>query len=70
MRLKNKMVTIRLNLQSKQFFLGPKSPYKSLRNRARIFELLLSTSIDSKESIPPADVAWRAGTTTLFPLGS
>jgi hypothetical protein len=24
----------------------------------------------SKESIPPAYVAWRAGTTTLFLLGS
>jgi hypothetical protein len=26
--------------------------------------------VDSKESIPPAFVAWRAGTTTLFLLGS
>ncbi len=26
--------------------------------------------IDSKESIPPANVAWRASTTTLFLLGS
>jgi hypothetical protein len=26
--------------------------------------------IDSNESIPPAYVAWRAGTTTLFLLGS
>jgi hypothetical protein len=26
--------------------------------------------IDSKESIPPANVAWRGGTTTSFLLGS
>ncbi len=32
----------------------------------RIFKLLRSPWIDSKESIPPAYVAWRAGTTTLF----
>ncbi len=35
-----------------------------------IFKLLRSLGIDSKESIPPAYVAWRAGTTTLFLLGS
>jgi hypothetical protein len=29
-----------------------------------------SLGIDSKDSIPPAYVAWRAGTTTLFLLGS
>jgi hypothetical protein len=34
--------------------------------RARIFKLLRSPRIDSEESIPPAFVAWRAGTTTLF----
>ncbi len=34
--------------------------------RSRIFTRL---RIDSKESIPPAYVAWRAGTTTLFLLG-
>ncbi len=26
--------------------------------------------IDANESIPPAYVAWRSGTTTLFLLGS
>ncbi len=34
--------------------------------------LILSTfcnSVDSKESIPPAYVAWRAGTATLFLIG-
>ncbi len=39
-------------------------------NRARIFKLLRSTRIDSKDSIPPAYVAWRAGTTILFLLSS
>jgi hypothetical protein len=29
-----------------------------------------SLRIDSKEPIPPGCVAWRAGTTTLFLLGS
>jgi hypothetical protein len=38
--------------------------------RARICKRLRSPGIDSKESIPPAYVAWRAGTTTLFLLGS
>ncbi len=38
--------------------------------RDGIFELLSSPGIDSKESIPPAYVAWRAGTTTLYLLGS
>jgi hypothetical protein len=37
-------------------------------NRARIFKLLKSPRI--KEWIPPAYLAWRAGTTTLFLLGS
>ncbi len=39
-------------------------------NRARIFKLLRSRRIDSKESIPPSYVALQAGTTTLFLLGS
>jgi hypothetical protein len=39
-------------------------------SRAGILKLLRSPGIDSKESIPPAFVAWRAGTTTLFLLGS
>jgi hypothetical protein len=34
------------------------------------FKLLRSPGVNSKESIPPACVAWRAGTTTLFLLGS
>jgi hypothetical protein len=33
--------------------------------RARIFKLLWSAGIDSKEPIPPDFVAWRAGTITL-----
>ncbi len=39
-------------------------------NWARIFKRLWSPGIDSKEWIPPAYVAWRAGTITLFLLGS
>jgi hypothetical protein len=38
--------------------------------KARIFKRLWSPGIDSKELIPPAYVAWRAGTITLFLLGS
>jgi hypothetical protein len=38
--------------------------------RARIFKRLWSPGIDSKTSIPPAYVAWRAGTITLFLLGA
>ncbi len=38
-------------------------------SRKRIFKLLRSPRIDSK-SIPPGCVAWRAGTTNLFLLGS
>jgi hypothetical protein len=34
---------------------------------ARIFKLLRSPRIDSKEPIPPGCVAWRAGTTTPIP---
>ncbi len=39
-------------------------------SRAQIFKLLRSPRIDSKESSTPAYVAWRAGKTTLFLLGS
>ncbi len=35
-----------------------------------IFKLLWSPEIDSDESIAPTYVAWRAGTRTLFLLGS
>jgi hypothetical protein len=38
--------------------------------RARIFKHLCSPGIDAKASIPPAYVAWRAGTITLFLLGA
>ncbi len=38
--------------------------------RARIFKLLRSPGINSKESIPPAYVAWRTGAKALFLLGS
>jgi len=39
-------------------------------SRDGIIKLLKSPGIDSKESIPPANVAWRAGTTILILLGS
>ncbi len=38
--------------------------------RARTFKCLWGPGIDSKECIPPAYVAWRAGTKTLFLLGA
>jgi hypothetical protein len=38
--------------------------------RARIFKRLWSPGIGSKASIPPAYVAWRTGTITLFLLGA
>jgi hypothetical protein len=38
--------------------------------RARIFKRLWRPGIDSEELIPPAYAAWRAGTITLFLLGS
>ncbi len=38
--------------------------------RDGIVKPLGSRGIDSKESIPPAYVAWQAGTTTLIPLNS
>ncbi len=38
--------------------------------RSRTFECLWGPGIDSKEWILPAYVAWRAGTITLFLLGS
>jgi hypothetical protein len=44
-----------------------RSPYKA---RGGIFKYLWSPRIDPKESILPAYVAWRDGTTTLFLLGS
>jgi hypothetical protein len=43
-------------------------PFTSVQSKN--FKLLWSPGIDSKESIPPAYVAWPAGTTTLFLLGS
>jgi hypothetical protein len=39
-----------------------------LEIRAGIFKPLWSPGIDAQASIPPAYVAWRAGTITLFLL--
>jgi hypothetical protein len=36
-------------------------------HRDGIFKLLRSPGIDSKQSIPPASVAWRAGYDNLIP---
>jgi hypothetical protein len=38
--------------------------------RARTFKCLRGPGIDSKEWIPRAYVAWRAGTITLFLVGA
>ncbi len=46
----------------------PSLPGKTAR--ARIFKRLWSPEIDSRVLIPPSSVAWRAGTITLFLLGS
>ncbi len=40
------------------------------RIRAGIFKPLWSPGIDAKASTPPAYVAWRAGTITLFLVGA
>jgi hypothetical protein len=42
----------------------------SFYSRAGIFKPLWSPGIDTKASNPPAYVAWRAGTITLFLLGA
>jgi hypothetical protein len=39
------------------------------QEQSRIFKRSWSPGIDSKEWIPPAYVAWRASTITLFLLG-
>jgi hypothetical protein len=41
-----------------------------VRGSKMIFKRLWSPRIDSKASFPPAYVAWRAGTITLFLLGA
>jgi hypothetical protein len=48
----------------------PDTKQKNQVSRTRIFKRLWGLGIDSKELIPPAYVAWRAGTITLFLLGS
>ncbi len=39
-------------------------PFKRSEGRVRICKRLRSPGINSKESVPPAYVAWRAGTST------
>ncbi len=48
----------------------PKNEFRQPVAWARTFKCLCGTGIDSKEWIPPTYVAWRAGTITLFLLGS
>ncbi len=48
----------------------PVTPPPSYSSRDGIFKLLRNPGIDSKELIPPAFVACRAGTTILFLLSS
>jgi hypothetical protein len=43
---------------------------RKLTDQSPYFKRLWSPGIDSKEWIPPAYVPWRAGTITLFLLGS
>jgi hypothetical protein len=45
-------------------------PAQACQIRAGIFKPLWRPGIDAKASIPPAYVAWRAGTITLFLLGA
>jgi hypothetical protein len=48
-------------------------PLQGLKGAAAkdgIFKHLRSPQIDSEELIPPSYVAWQAGTTTLFLIGS
>ncbi len=44
--------------------------FSSLFYLRRYFKSLRNPEIDTKESIPPAYEAWRAGTTTLLLIGS
>ncbi len=55
--------------QGEKFVIKPFTIMK-VSSDARIFKLLRSPRIDSKEPIPPGCVAWRADTTTLYLLGS
>jgi hypothetical protein len=48
----------------------PASMPACIHTRAGIFKPLWSPGINAKASIPPAYVAWRAGTITLFLLGA
>ncbi len=47
-----------------------RTSYRSPRDQSPYFKRSWSPGIDSKEWIPPAYLAWRAGTLTLFLLGS
>ncbi len=53
-----------------RYYLPLMEDSEEMVNRARIFKLLRISRFDSKESILPVSVAWRAGTITLFLLDS
>jgi hypothetical protein len=44
--------------------------YSKITEEAGTFKPLWSPGIDTKASTPPAYVAWRAGTITLFLVGA
>ncbi len=58
------------NYPSHRYKPGVGSAQQDEITRARTFKCLWGPGIDSKEWIPPAYVAWRAGTKTLFLLGA
>ncbi len=67
--LQNKMINM-LKCQSGSLHLPQASVFPILAASDGIFKLVRSPGSDSMESIPPAHIAWRAGTTTLFLLVS
>jgi hypothetical protein len=66
----NRVIDVPARIGWRNRFLGYLNVYEFWL-RDGIFKLFRIPGIDSKESIPPAFVAWRAGMTTLlFLLGS
>jgi hypothetical protein len=60
--------TIKITLQIVEgttFFL-----HGSMKPEPEFFNFLRSPEIDTKQRVPPAYVAWRAGTITMILLGS
>jgi hypothetical protein len=57
-------------IKKKNYNVLSQEGYFAGAHRDGIFKVLRIPGIDSKELFPPAHVAWRAGTTALFLLGS